>query len=281
LAAGKGVVVAQTVEQAEAAIELLLGGSAGRPPSEIVVEEFLAGEEASLFVLCDGETAIPLASAQDHKRAFEGDTGPNTGGMGAYSPAPVLTPALCARAMQEIVSPTLRAMKAMGAPYKGILYAGLMISEGSPYLLEYNVRFGDPECQVLMPRLMSDLVPALIAARDGVLKSFDLRWYPEAALAVVLAAIGYPGEFCTGSVIDGIERASALEGVEIFHAGTRREGDRLIAHGGRVLTISALGRTVTEAQARAYAAVAKIRWPQGFFRSDIGWRAVAREAVAP
>jgi phosphoribosylamine---glycine ligase len=276
LASGKGVVVAETVEQAEAAIDLHLPGCV--PDSGgIVIEEFLDGEEASFFALCDGETAIPLASAQDHKRALEGDRGPNTGGMGAYSPAPVLTPDLCARAMDEIVLPTLRAMKAMGAPYKGILYAGLMITDRSLHLLEYNVRFGDPECQVLMPRLMSDLVPALIAARDGVLKSFDLRWYQEAALAVVMAAQGYPGDFRTGSVIQGVAEAGAVEGIEVFHAGTRWEGDRLLASGGRVLTIAALGRSVAEAQARAYTAVGKIQWPQGFCRPDIGWRAVARE----
>jgi phosphoribosylamine---glycine ligase len=221
--------------------------------------------------------ALPLASAQDHKRAFDGETGPNTGGMGAYSPAPALTPELGERTMQQIIVPTLRAMKAMGAPYRGVLYAGLMIKEDAIRLLEYNVRFGDPECQVLMRRLMSDLVPALMAARDGLLKNFDLRWYPQVALGVVLAAKGYPGHFRRGSTIHGVEEAASRQDVVIFHAGTRREGDRLLANGGRVLTVSAIGDTIAEAQARTYAAVTSIDWPDGFYRRDIGWRGVARE----
>ena len=277
LAAGKGVVVAESVAEAEAAIEMILGGGVGEAGAELVIEEFLAGEEASFFALCDGETALPLASAQDHKRAFDGDKGPNTGGMGAYSPAPIVDAAMSARVMAEIVEPTLRAMKAMGAPYKGVLYAGLMITAEGPKLIEYNVRFGDPECQVLMPRLMSDLVPALLASRDGVLKSVDLRWYPDAALTVVMAARGYPGAYAKGSVIEGLDEAAAVEGVEIFHAGTKQDGDRVLANGGRVLNVSALGKTVREARTRAYEAVSRIRWPQGFCRHDIGWRAVERE----
>jgi phosphoribosylamine--glycine ligase len=277
LAAGKGVVVAESVAEAEAAIEMILGGGVGEAGAELVIEEFLAGEEASFFALCDGETALPLASAQDHKRAFDGDKGPNTGGMGAYSPAPIVDAAMSARVMAEIVLPTLRAMKAMGAPYKGVLYAGLMVTAEGPRLIEYNVRFGDPECQVLMPRLMSDLVPALLASRDGVLKSVDLRWYPEAALTVVMAARGYPGSYAKGSVIEGLDEAAAVEGVEIFHAGTKQDGDRVLANGGRVLNVSALGKTVREARTRAYEAVSHIRWPQGFCRHDIGWRAVGRE----
>ena len=279
LAAGKGVVVAASIGEAEAAIDMMFGGTLGSAGAEVVVEEFLQGEEASFFALCDGETAIPLAAAQDHKRAFDGDAGPNTGGMGAYSPAPVMTPEMSRRAMDEIVLPTVRAMKAMGAPYKGVLYAGLMITAEGPKLIEYNVRFGDPECQVLMLRLMSDLVPALLACCDGMLKNFDLRWFPDAALTVVMAAKGYPGSYAKGSAIEGLEAAAAVEGVEIFHAGTRAEGDRILANGGRVLDVSALGKTVAQAQARAYAAVDRIRWTDGFCRRDIGFRAIQREEL--
>jgi phosphoribosylamine--glycine ligase len=277
LAAGKGVVVALTLAEAEAAIDAMFDGALGDVSGAVVIEEFLVGEEASFFVLCDGDNVVPLATAQDHKRAFEGDQGPNTGGMGAYSPAPVITPELERCALDEIVFPTIRAMKAMGTPYKGVLYAGLMVTESGPKLIEYNVRFGDPECQVLMLRLMSDLLPALIAARDGVLKNFTLRWYPEAALTVVMAAKGYPGNYVKGSEIAGLENAAQIEGIEIFHAGTRREGGRILANGGRVLNVCALGKTVAEAQARAYAAVDKIAWPEGFSRRDIGFRAVGRE----
>jgi phosphoribosylamine---glycine ligase len=279
LAAGKGVVVAASIGEAEAAIDMMFGGTLGTAGAEVVVEEFLQGEEASFFALCDGETAIPLAAAQDHKRAFDGDAGPNTGGMGAYSPAPVMTPEMSRRAMDEIVLPTVRAMKALGAPYKGVLYAGLMITAEGPKLIEYNVRFGDPECQVLMLRLMSDLVPALLACCDGMLKNFDLRWFPDAALTVVMAAKGYPGSYAKGSAIEGLEAAAAVEGVEIFHAGTRAEGDRILANGGRVLDVSALGKTVAQAQARAYAAVDRIRWTDGFCRRDIGFRAIQREEL--
>jgi phosphoribosylamine--glycine ligase len=278
LAAGKGVVVAQSEAEAEAAVELMFGGGLGEAGGEVVIEEFLEGEEASFFALCDGETAIPLATAQDHKRAFDGDKGPNTGGMGAYSPAPNIDAAMSGRIMNDIVTPTVRAMKAMGAPYKGVLYAGLMITAGRPKLIEYNARFGDPETQVLMPRLMSDLVPALLASRDGMLKSFDLRWYDTPALTVVMAAKGYPGHYARGTVIEGLDEAAAVEDVQIFHAGTKAEGGRILANGGRVLNVSATGKTVREAQARAYAAIARIRWPEGFYRRDIGWRAVERES---
>jgi phosphoribosylamine--glycine ligase len=274
LAAGKGVVVAMTLDEADAALDMIFGGGVGEAGAEVVVEEFLSGEEVSFFVLCDGENAVPLATAQDHKRAFDGDKGPNTGGMGAYSPAPMLTPELSHRVMDEIIQPTLRAMKAMGAPYKGVLYAGLMLTAEGPKLIEYNVRFGDPECQVLMLRLMSDLIPALLASRDGVLKNFDLRWYPDMALTVVMAAKGYPGNYAKGTVIEGLQEATATDGVEIFHAGTKSEGGKILANGGRVLNVSALGKTVAEAQARAYAAIDKIRWPEGFCRRDIGKRAV-------
>jgi len=275
LAAGKGVVVVTTIAEAEAALDMIFGGGLGAAGAEVVVEDFLSGEEVSFFVLCDGENAIPLATAQDHKRAFDNDQGPNTGGMGAYSPALGMTPELSRRVMDEIVHPTLRAMQAMGAPYKGVLYAGLMLTAEGPKLIEYNVRFGDPECQVLMLRLMSDLLPALMAARDGVLKNFDLRWYPEPALTVVMAAKGYPGSYAKGSMIEGLDEAASIEGVEIFHAGTKAEGGKIVANGGRVLNVSALGKTVAEAQARAYAAIDKIRWPGGFCRRDIGRRAVA------
>ncbi|MBZ0139901.1 MAG: phosphoribosylamine--glycine ligase [Pseudorhodoplanes sp.] len=277
LAAGKGVVVAETIAQAEEAIAMMFDGGLGAAGAGIVIEEFLAGEEASFFALCDGVHAVPLASAQDHKRAFDNDQGPNTGGMGAYSPAPVMTPEMTARTMREIIEPTLAAMKAMGCPYKGVLFAGLMITADGPKLIEYNVRFGDPECQVLMLRLMSDLVPALIASCDGQLANFDLRWYPDAALTVVMAAKGYPGGYEKGSVISGLAAAAQVEGIEIFHAGTRADGDKVLANGGRVLSVCARGRTVAEAQARAYAAIRRITWPQGFFRRDIGFRAIERE----
>ncbi len=279
LAAGKGVVVAQNIPEAETAIDTILGGGLGEAGAELVIEEFLAGEEASFFVLCDGATALPLASAQDHKRAFDGDLGPNTGGMGAYSPAPVMTPEMSQRAFDEIVLPTIRAMRELGCPYRGVLYAGLMITPDGPKLIEYNVRFGDPECQVLMLRLMSDVVPALVAARDGMLKTFDLRWFPDAALTVVMAARGYPGHYEKGSIIVGLNEAEKIEEVEIFHAGTVEDRGHIVASGGRVLNISALGKTVSEARERAYAAVDRIRWPEGFCRRDIGYRAVAREAA--
>ncbi|HEY0224658.1 MAG TPA: phosphoribosylamine--glycine ligase [Pseudolabrys sp.] len=287
LAAGKGVVVAGSVAEAEAAIDMMFDGGKdnplGTPAWEIVIEDCMVGEEASFFALCDGETAIALASAQDHKRVFDGDKGPNTGGMGAYSPAPIMTPDMNKRVMDEIIMPTVRAMKAMGAPYKGVLFAGLMITKEGPQLIEYNVRFGDPECQVLMLRLMSDLVPALMAARDGQLKNFDLRWYPDAALTVVMAAKGYPGAYRKGTPIEGLEAAAQIDGVEIFHAGTVTKPDdpkHILSNGGRVLNICARGKTVREAQQRAYAAVDKINWPDGFCRRDIGWQAIARENAA-
>jgi phosphoribosylamine---glycine ligase len=277
LAAGKGVVVANSIEEAEAAIDMMFGGGLGTPAWEIVIEECLVGEEASFFALCDGDTAIALASAQDHKRVGDGDKGPNTGGMGAYSPAPIMTADIDRRVMDEIIHPTVRALKHAGAPFKGVLFAGLMITAQGPKLIEYNVRFGDPECQVLMLRMMSDLVPALLAARDGQLKSFDLRWYPDAALTVVMAAKGYPGSYEKGSIIEGLDAAAQVEGVEVFHAGTRSEGGKIVANGGRVLNICARGKSVREAQSRAYAAVDRINWPGGFCRRDIGWRAIERE----
>lgn len=277
LAAGKGVVVAMTLKEAEDAIDMIFGGSFGEAGAEAVVEEFLVGEEASFFVLCDGEHALPLVAAQDHKRAFDGDKGPNTGGMGAYSPAPVFTDALRDRTMNEIITPTLRAMSAMGMPFKGVLFAGLMISDEGPKLIEYNVRFGDPETQVLMVRMMSDLLPALIASCDGQLKNFDLRWFADPALTVVMAARGYPGDYEKGTRIAGLDRAEQIEGVEVFHAGTKASGDWILANGGRVLNVTASAKTVAEAQRRAYEAIGMINWPEGFCRRDIGWQAVARE----
>jgi len=277
LAAGKGVVVAMTLDEALAAVELMFGGSFGAAGAGVVVEEFLRGEEASFFALCDGEHALPLATAQDHKRAFDGDNGPNTGGMGAYSPAPVMSDAICSRVMDEMIMPTLRALKTMGAPYKGVIYAGVMVTEQGPKLVEYNARFGDPECQVLMLRMMSDIVPALLACADGQLKNFSLRWYDEAALTVIMATKGYPGDYGKGSVIEGLDEAAKVEGVEIFHAGTKAKDGKILANGGRVLNICATGKTVAEAQRRAYHAIDRIHWPEGFYRRDIGWQAVKRE----
>ena len=237
----------------------------------------MIGEEASFFALCDGKHALALASAQDHKRVGDGDTGPNTGGMGAYSPAPVMTPALTERVMAEIIRPTLAGMAKRGTPFQGVLFAGLMITAQGPKLIEYNTRFGDPECEVLMPRLKSDIVPALLAACDGVLDRVDLRWRDEAALTVVLAAKGYPAKPETGSVIRDVEKAEALDEVLVFHAGTKLSNGDLVANGGRVLNVVALGKSVGEAQNRAYEAVDKIDWPGGFCRRDIGWQAVKRE----
>ena len=278
LAAGKGVVVAMTIEDANAAVDMMFEGGFGAAGAQVVVEEFMRGEEASFFALCDGEHALALATAQDHKRAFDGDKGPNTGGMGAYSPAPVMTDEMCRRTMDEIILPTLRAMRAKGAAFKGVLFAGLMITDDGPKLIEYNVRFGDPECQVLMLRMMGDIVPALFAACDGQLNHFSLRWFPDPALTVVMAAKGYPGDYAKGTPIEGLDTAAEVEGVQIFQAGTREEGGRILANGGRVLNVCASGKTVAEAQARAYEAVDRIKWPDGFCRRDIGFRAVKRES---
>jgi phosphoribosylamine---glycine ligase len=273
LAAGKGVIVAATIAEAHGAVDAMLGeGRFGSAGAEIVVEECLTGEEASFFALVDGATALPLAAAQDHKRVGDGDTGPNTGGMGAYSPTPAVTPAIEGTVMERIVLPTVRAMASDGRPFKGVLFAGLMLTQNGPKLLEYNVRFGDPECQALMMRLKSDLLPALIAARDGVLKQVDLRWHDDTALCVVLAANGYPDDPRRGSEIRGVAEAARDPDVKVFHAGTKRDGDRLITDGGRVLGVTALGRDLALARTRAYAAVDKINWPGGFHRRDIGLR---------
>ncbi|MGH6741573.1 MAG: phosphoribosylamine--glycine ligase [Bradyrhizobium sp.] len=277
LAAGKGVVVAKTLAEAEAAIAMMFEGAFGTAGAEVVIEEFLSGREISFFALCDGETAIPLATAQDHKRVFDHDEGPNTCGMGAYSPTPFVTPEIHDQIMSRIIMPTVSGMKKRGMPFRGVLYAGVMLTEAGPKLFEYNVRFGDPECQVLMLRMMSDIVPAFLAACDGELKHFDLRWYPEPALTVVMAAKGYPGDYRKGTRIDGLDDAAKIEGVEIFHAGTVAKDGAILANGGRVLNICAMGKTVSEAQARAYEAVDRIRWADGFCRRDIASQAVEVE----
>ena len=277
LALGKGVVIAPTQADAAAEIDLMFGGAFGEAGHAIVVEEFMTGEEASFFALCDGETALAFGTAQDHKRVGDGDEGPNTGGMGAYSPASILPPAMEARVMETIIRPTLAAMKARGTPFKGVLYAGLMMTAEGPKLIEYNARFGDPETQVLMPRLKSDIVPLLLAAADGQLAHVDARWDSRAAITVVLASEGYPGPVTKGSVIRGIAEAEA-SGALVFHAATARNAaGEATANGGRVLNVTALGDTVTAARDAAYAAITKIDWPEGFCRRDIGWREVARE----
>jgi len=274
LAAGKGVIIAADKAESDKAIDFMFEGGFGQSGHAIVVEEFMEGEEASFFALSDGIHVIALGGAQDHKRVGDGDTGPNTGGMGAHSPAPVLTPDLERAAMETFIKPTVAAMAAKGLPYMGVLYLGLMITKQGPKLVEYNARFGDPECQVLMPRLKSDLLAALLAARDG--KLTPLEWRDEVALTVVMASKGYPGTYEKGQVITGLEEAAKLPGVTVFHAGTARRGETIVAAGGRVLNVTALGKTVAEAQARAYAAVDLIKWDGAFCRRDIGWRALKR-----
>ena len=276
LAAGKGVIIAEDMKTAKDAVEDIFDGAFGDAGAELVVEEFMTGEEASFFVLCDGETALPLATAQDHKRVGDGDTGPNTGGMGAYSPAAIMTPALIDETMEKIIKPTLAAMKRRGHPYRGVLYAGLMLTQDGPKLVEYNARFGDPECQVLMLRMKSDIVPALEAAATGSLKDIALDWHDDMAMTVVMAAQGYPGAYDKGSVIGGLDRIS--DEAMVFHAGTARADDGTVtATGGRVLNVTARGKTVAQAQANAYAGVKAIDWPQGFCRRDIGYREIERE----
>jgi len=278
LAAGKGVVVAQTMEEAEQAVRSMFAGAFGRSGAEVVIEEFLQGEEASVFALCDGVRAQVFSSAQDHKRVGDGDTGPNTGGMGAYSPASIVTPAVEREVMARIIEPTLRAMRDRGAPYRGVLYAGLMLTAAGPKLIEYNVRFGDPEAQVILPRLEDDLLALMLACAHGRLPETAPRFSPRAALTVVLAAQNYPAAPALGSQILGVERAVALDDVVVTVAGARWDDGRLLAAGGRVLNVTALAENVTQAQALAYRAVDLIDWSGGFCRRDIGWREVAREA---
>jgi phosphoribosylamine--glycine ligase len=277
LAAGKGVIICQSRDQAIAAIDRLMSERAfGEAGAEIVIEEFLNGEEASFFALVDGTDAVPLVSAQDHKAAFDGDRGPNTGGMGAYSPAPVVSADMEIEIMDRIIRPTIDAMAKEGRPYRGVLYAGLMIDAEGPKLLEYNVRFGDPECQVLMMRLKSDLVEALSAAAEGRLGEVTLEWNDDAAIVVVMAANGYPGNYRKGTEIKGLDAAGAVAGVTVFHAGTKADGARMLSNGGRVLGVTARAPSVAEARARAYEAVDAIDWPDGFYRRDIAWRALER-----
>ncbi len=279
LAAGKGVTICQTVDEALAAIdECMVGGKFGDAGAELVIEEFMTGEEASFFAVCDGENVIPLIAAQDHKAVGEGDTGPNTGGMGAYSPAPVFTKSVEDKVMEQIIVPTVKGMAAEGHPFKGVLFAGLMIDDaGNPKLIEYNIRFGDPECQVLMTRLKSDVLDILDGAATGKLDTVKPEWHDETAMVVVMAAKGYPGSYGKGTEIRNVADADAMDKVKVLHAGTKMDGDKLTATGGRVLGVTARGTSVTEAQKRAYEAVDAINWPGGFCRRDIGWRAIARE----
>ncbi len=277
LAAGKGAIVCETTEEALSAAENVLGGQFGDAGKEIVVEQFMVGEEASFFALCDGRNALPLATAQDHKAVFDDDKGPNTGGMGAYSPAPVMTEEMRQKTMERIILPTMRAMEQDGRSFKGVLYAGLMITDRGPQLIEYNVRFGDPECQVLLARWQSDPLAALIAAAKGQLAGYEVTWSERAAITVVMAAKGYPGEYAKGSEIRGVEAAEAVIGVSVLHAGTVRDGDRWLANGGRVLGVTAQGADIREARDRAYQGVDAIDWPDGFYRRDIGWRALDRD----
>ncbi len=277
LAAGKGVTIAQTVDEALKAIDEAMNDKVfGDAGNEIVIEEFMVGEEASFFALCDGNDAVPFAAAQDHKAVFDGDKGPNTGGMGAYSPAPIVDATMQRRIMHEIINPTMVAMREAGKPFTGVLFAGLMITASGPKLIEYNVRFGDPETQAMLPRLKSDLLAVLFAAAKGTVNGFPLNWHDRAALCVVMAAEGYPGAYKKNTVIHGLDQAATVPDCIVFHAGTAKNaaGD-MIATGGRVLGVTGWAPTVAEAQTRAYQAVDKINWPEGFCRRDIGWRAIA------
>ncbi|MEP1839146.1 MULTISPECIES: phosphoribosylamine--glycine ligase [Alphaproteobacteria] len=274
LAAGKGVIIAETVDQAIAAIDDMFGGEFGEAGAEVVIEEFMEGEEASYFILCDGETVLPIGTAQDHKRVGDGDTGPNTGGMGAYSPAPVLSDAIATRALDEIIKPCMAEMAKRGMPYQGVLYAGLMIKDGAPRLVEYNVRFGDPECQVLMMRLGAQVLDLLHAAAEARLDEMRVNWADDHALTVVLAAAGYPGSYDKGSVIAGLDTLPSDSSNMVFHAGTAEREGKIVASGGRVLNVTARGDSLKQAQERAYAMVDAVDWPEGFCRRDIGWRAL-------
>lgn len=274
LAAGKGVIVAMTEAQALDAIDDMFGGEFGAAGAEVVIEEFMDGEEASFFVLVDGTDVLPIGTAQDHKRAFDGDTGPNTGGMGAYSPAPVMTDAVTQKALDEIVKPTMAEMARRGTPFQGILFVGLMIQDGQPRLVEYNVRFGDPECQVLMMRLGAQAFDLIQACATGGLTDARVNWANDHALTIVLAANGYPGAYEKGSVIRGLDALPATSRDMVFHAGTAEKDGDIIATGGRVLAVTARADTLAEARARAYATADQIDWPEGFMRTDIGWRAL-------
>lgn len=274
LAAGKGVVVAMELQEALDAVDDMLGGAFGEAGAEVVIEEFMEGEEASFFVLCDGKDVLAVGTAQDHKRAYDGDTGPNTGGMGAYSPAPVLTDEIAEKAMVEIIRPTIAEMAKRGTHYHGVLYAGLMIKDGQPRLVEYNVRFGDPECQVLMMRLGAQALDLIQAAAEERLGEMQVNWGDDHAITIVMAANGYPGAYEKGSVIAGLDTRAEDSKNMVFHAGTASSDGKVIATGGRVLNVTARGDTLREARDRAYLAVNSIDWPEGFFRKDIGWRAL-------
>ena len=274
LAAGKGVIMGMTLDEALAGIEEIFGGAFGDAGAEVVIEEFMEGEEASFFILSDGTSALPIGTAQDHKRVGDGDTGPNTGGMGAYSPAPVLTEAIQAQAMAQIVLPTIREMAARGTPYQGVLYAGLMIKDGQARLVEYNCRFGDPECQVLMMRLGAQALDLMLACADARLEGAQVNWADDHALTVVMAAQGYPGTYAKGTKIGGLDALPETSRQMVFHAGTRAEGATVLANGGRVLNVTARGDTLAEARDAAYVMVDAIDWPEGFCRRDIGWRAL-------
>ena len=274
LAAGKGVIIAMTDDEARGAVDTMFDGTFGAAGAEVVIEEFMEGEEASFFVLCDGETVLPIGTAQDHKRVGDGDTGPNTGGMGAYSPAPIMDAAVTEKALDQIVRPTMAEMTRRGMPYQGVLYVGLMIKDGAPRLVEYNVRFGDPECQVLMMRLGAQAFDLMHACAEGRLADMRVNWAEDHALTVVMAAKGYPGSYAKGSVINGLEGLPEDSMNMVFHAGTGQSGGDIVATGGRVLNVTARGSTLQEAQRRAYAMVDQVDWPDGFCRRDIGWRAL-------
>ena len=278
LAGGKGVVIAQTRDEAYEAIDHMFDGRFGAAGQTVVVEQFMSGEEASFFVLTDGINILPLTTAQDHKRVGDGDTGPNTGGMGAYSPAPIMTDTIIQKTMDQIIRPTVRGMAAAGCPYKGILYAGLMVTDDGPKLVEYNCRFGDPECQAIVPRLESDILDLLEATADGTLHQAAANWSDDIVMNVVMAARGYPGTYQKGSLIRGVPEAEMLKNVIVFHSGTRSTNRGLEATGGRVLNVTASGDSVTSAAKRVYQAIEKIDWPDGFYRSDIGWRAIQHES---
>lgn len=274
LAAGKGVVVAMTDDEALAAIDHMFDGAFGDAGAEVVIEEFMGGEEASFFVLCDGETVLPIGTAQDHKRAYDGDEGPNTGGMGAYSPAPVLTDEIATKALEQIIKPTMAEMTRRGTPYTGVLYAGLMIEDGQPRLVEYNARFGDPECQVLMMRLGGQALDLMLACAEARLANAQVNWAEDHAITVVMAAEGYPGSYQKGSVINGLDMLPETSSQMVFHAGTTAQGGQITATGGRVLNITARGASLQKARDQAYAMAGQVDWPEGFFRKDIGWRAL-------
>lgn len=274
LALGKGVIVAASLAEAEKAVDDMFGGAFGAAGKEVVIEEFLDGEEVSFFALSDGEHILPMIAAQDYKRAFDGDKGPNTGGMGCYSPVPVFGSAARQEVIARIVEPAIAALRARGTPYRGVLYVGLMMTKAGPKVFEFNARFGDPECQILMVLLKSDIIPALTATHAGTLEREKLEWHAGAAITVVMATQGYPGDYKKGSVITGLDRANAHQGVTVFHAGTALREGAVVANGGRVLNVTARGANLREAHARAYAAIGDINWPEGFYRRDIGWRAL-------